>query len=172
MTNTSQIPAAPASGTPASTPHATSAAEKRGKRPRWLLVALLAGAPLGFAGAFTPQVKPVAPPPPAPPAPRAALVQPSANAQMQQTMRQAQVRSQLQQSQLEQQNQQALSQNVSRPYANNPEMQQQTNQANAAQQRIDQARQQSIIDRYNAAPPPSGQVVVPVTSPAAKHAGG
>lgn len=95
---------------------------------------------------------------------------------MQQNMQQAQVRSQLQQAQVEQQNHQALSQNVMRPYANDAQtqqpMQQQMDQANAAQQRIDQARQQSIIDRYNAAPPPSGQVVVPVTAPPAKPAGG
>ncbi|WP_458072070.1 hypothetical protein [Rhodanobacter sp. BL-MT-08] len=140
------------------------------------MIALLAGAPLGFAGAFSPQVKPVAPPPPVPAAPRVVLVQPSANAQIQQKMQHAQVRSQLQQAQVEQQNQQALSQNVMRPYANNPQvqqpMQQQMDQANAAQQRIDRARQQSIIDRYNATPPPSGQVLVPVTPPPAKPAGG
>jgi hypothetical protein len=97
------------------------------------------------------------------------IVQPSANAQLQQKMQQAQVRSQLQQAQVEQQNHQALSQNVMRPYANSPQtqqpMQQQMDQANAAQQRTDRARQQSIIDRYNATPPPAGQVVVPASPP-------
>ena len=138
---------------------------------RSLLILLLAAAPVGFASAFTPQVKPVAPPPAAP-APRAVILQPSANAQFQQKMQQAQVRSQLQQVQVEQQNHQAVRDNSRRPYADNPQMQQQADQADAAQQRTDQARQQSIIDRYNATPPPSGQVVVPVTAPPAKPASG
>jgi len=176
MTNTSQIPA----DVVVHSPHACAvapAARKRAARLRVLSAALWLTVTTGAAAATTPA--PATPPPvkPAPvAAPRVVIVQPSANAQLQQKMQQAQVRSQLQQAQVEQQNHQALAQNVMRPYANNPQtqqpMQQQMDQANAAQQRIDRARQQSIIDRYNATPPPSGQVVVPVTPSPAKPAGG
>jgi hypothetical protein len=170
MTKTSQISSGAAARPALSIWRSTAAAGAPAKRSRWLLLALLSGAPVGLVGAFAPQVKPVTPPPA--PAPRAVIVQPSSNAQFQQKMQQAQVRSQLQQAQVEQQNHQALSQNVMRPNANNPQLQQQMDQANAAQQRTDRARQQSIIDRYNATPPPAGQVVVPASAPPAKPAGG
>jgi hypothetical protein len=170
MTKISQISSGVSAGPALSVQRSTSVADAPAKGSRWLMLALLAIAPVGLVSAFGPQVKPLAPPPA--PAPRAVIVQPSANAQFQQKMQQAQVRSQLQQAQVEQQNHQALSQNVMRPNANNPQLQQQMDQANAAQQRTDRARQQSIIDRYNAAPPPAGQVVVPASSPPAKPAGG
>jgi hypothetical protein len=162
MTNTSQIPVDVVVPSPRA-----AAARKRASRWPLLSAAFLLAASTGTVAAATPPaVKP------APVAPRTVIVQPSANAQFQQKMQQAQLRGQLQQAQVEQQNQQALSQNLSRPYADNPQMQQQTNQANAAQQRIDRARQQNIIDRYNAAPPPSGRVAVPVTAPPANPPGG
>jgi hypothetical protein len=161
MTKISQISSGVSAGPALSVQRSTSVADAPAKGSRWLMLALLAIAPVGLVSAFGPQVKPLAPPP-----------VPAANAQFQQKMQQAQVRSQLQQAQVEQQNHQALSQNVMRPNANNPQLQQQMDQANAAQQRTDRARQQSIIDRYNAAPPPAGQVVVPASSPPAKPAGG
>jgi TolA-binding protein len=163
MTNTSQIPADVAANVSiAST--IVPAARKRAL----LSMALLLVATTGIATAVTP--------PPVKPAPavvsRAVIVQPSANAQFQQKVRQAQVRNELQQAQVEQQNHQTLRDSIRRPYANNPQMQQQMDQSDAAQQRTDRARQQSIIDRYDATPPPPGRVVVPVKATPAKPANG
>lgn len=116
-----------------------------------------------------PQVKPAPPPRPVT---RSVIVQPSANARFQQTVQRQQVQDQLQKSQVEQQNRQAVRDNSRLPHTSNPQMQQQIDQSNAAQQRIDQAQQQDMINRYQATPPPTGQVVVPVKNPPPKPAGG
>jgi hypothetical protein len=160
MTNTSQIRVSTWH------PHATAAAvacgsQKPAHRSQFLLARLLAlavaMAPIGIAlGA--PQTKPA---PPARPVQRTVIVQPSANARFQQTVQQQQVRDQLQKAQVEQQNRQVVSDNSRRPHDNNPPLQQQIDQSSAAQQRIEQARQQDMINRYQATPPPAGRVVVP-----------
>jgi len=167
MTNTSQIPAASVECALSASATIRPASPKQAVFSRRLLTVLVV-APIGIAVAATPPAKPA---PPAP-VPRIVIVQPSANAQFQQTMRQAQLRGQLQQAQVEQQNHQAVRDNSRRPYDNNPQMQQQMDQADAAQQRTDRARQQSIIDRYNTTPPPSGRLVVPANNPPSKPASG
>jgi hypothetical protein len=167
MTNTSQIPAASVECALTASAPIRPAPPKQAAFSRRLLT-LLVVAPIGIAVAATPPAKPA---PPAP-VPRIVVVQPSANAQFQQAMRQAQLRGQLQQAKVEQQNHQAVRDNSRRPYDNNPQMQQQMDQADAAQQRTDRARQQSIIDRYTTTPPLSGRLVVPVNSPPPKPTSG
>lgn len=167
MTNTSQIPAASVECALSASAPIRPAPPKQAAFSRRLLTVLVV-APIGIAVAATPPAKP------APPAPvsRIVVVQPSANVPFQQTMRQAQLRGQLQQAQVEQQNHQAVRDNSRRPYDNNSQMQQQMDQADAAQQRTDRARQQSIIDRYTTTPPPSGRLVVPLNNPSPKPASG
>lgn len=130
------------------------------------LVALLL-LPAGTAFAAT---TPIAPPAPRP-VPRPVLIQPSSAARFQQVVRQQQVQDQLQKSQVEARNRQSVSDNSRLPHANNPQLQRQIDQADAAQQNIERAQQQDIINRYQATPPPLGRVVVPQTPPA-KPAGG
>jgi len=144
----------------ASTANGAFCANRRSLR-RALLVGLLALAPVGLAFAVTQP----ATPPPAHPAPRAVIVQPSANARFQQTVQQNQATQKLQQAQVEQQIHQNASNSVRQPYANNPQMQQQIDQASDAQQQTDNARQQAIINRYQTTPLPAGRVVVPQSAP-------
>ncbi|MBB6244234.1 hypothetical protein [Rhodanobacter sp. MP1X3] len=171
MTNTSQIPAASVECALSASATIRPASPKQAVFSRRLLT-LLVVAPIGIAVAATPPAKPPAKPAPPASVPRIVIVQPSANAQFQQAMRQAQLRGQLQQAQVEQQNHQAVRDNSRRPYDNNSQMQQQMDQADAAQQRTDRARQQSIIDRYNTTPPPSGRLGVPANNPPSKPASG
>jgi hypothetical protein len=138
---------------------------------RCLLAGLLALAPMGIAAAVTPP----ATPPASHPAPRAVIV-PSANARFQQTVQQNQATQKLQQAQVEQQIHQNASNSVRQPYANNPQMQQQIDQANSAQQNVDRSSQRDIINRDQTTPLPAGQVIVPQNTPpkaaAPKPAGG
>ncbi|MEW5320088.1 MAG: hypothetical protein WDW38_011189 [Sanguina aurantia] len=93
--------------------------------------------------------------------PRAVILAPSSNARFQQTVQQQQVRDNLQKAQVEAQNRQAVSANSRLPHANNPQMQDQIDKSDAAQQAIERSRQQDMINQYQAAPVPQGRVVVP-----------
>lgn len=103
--------------------------------------------------------------------PRPVLIQPSSAARFQQVVQQQQVQDQLQKAQVEARNRQSVSDNSRLPHANNPQLQRQIDQADAAQQNIERAQQQDIINRYQATPPPVGRAIVPQTPPA-KPAGG
>lgn len=122
----------------------------------------------GAASAAT--TTPVALPPR--PVARPVIIGPSSNARFQQTVQQQQARDSLQKAQVEAQNRQGVSNMSQRPHANNAQMQNQINQADAAQQNIERARQQDIINRYQATPVPQGRVVVPQPPPSKPASGG
>ena len=120
-------------------------------------------APIGIAVAAVTSVTPP---------PRPVVIRPSAQARFQQAVQQNQATHQLQKAQVEQQLHQGAAESARQPHANNPAMQQQIDQAAAAQQQTDNVRQRAIINRYQATPVPQGQVVVPQPVPAAKPASG
>lgn len=137
---------------------------------RTLMLGAAFGLLLGIAGTALGQA---APPPPAPkPVARPVLVGPSSSARFQQTVRQQQATDSLQKAQVEAQNRQGVSSMSQTPNANNPQLQNQTNQSDAAQQNIERARQQDIINRYQATPVPQGRVVVPPNPPPKPANGG
>lgn len=106
--------------------------------------------------------------PPAQPMVRTLVLPQAFTGTFQQTVQQ-QVRDQLQKAQVEARNRQGVSNNSRLPYANNLPMQNQIDQADAAQQNSERARQQEIINRYEDTPVPLGGAIVPqraVTTPA------
>lgn len=137
---------------------------------RGLLAAALTALliPLGTLIAAT---APIAQVPPRPVA-RPVILPPSSNARFLQTVQQVQARDSLQKAQVEAQNRQGVSNNSQLPHAGDVPMQNQINQSDAAQQDIERARQQDIIDRYQATPPPLGRVVVPQRVPSKPANGG
>ena len=125
------------------------------KASRWIRPSFVAGLIVLAAMAGTAQASPQVAPP------RAVVLPPSSNARFQQTVQQQQVRDNLQKAQVEAQNRQAVSDNSRRPHASNPQMQDQIDRADAAQQNIERLRQQNMINQYQATPVPQGRVVVP-----------
>lgn len=134
---------------------ARAAAARLTTRPSWLQHS--------FVGAFIalaiPAGSALAAPQTAPP--RTVILPPSSNLRFQQTVQQQQVRDSLQKARVEAQNRQGVSDNSRRPYAKNPRMQDQIDRADAAQQNIERARQQDLINQYQAAPVPPGRITVP-----------
>lgn len=125
-------------------------------RTRWLVGIGLALS-LGLASAApqqSPQRRATPPIPKAAPPLRIAPVPPRPNLQFQQAVQQQQLRKELQQSQVQGQLQQSVSNVARQPYANNPAVGQQFDQADRARQDLDRARQQSLIDRYWGMPLP------------------
>lgn len=126
---------------------------------------------LAYAGVLAAATTPVLPPPPKPVA-RPLLLPPSSAVMFQQTVQQQQVRDQLQKAQAESQNRQAVLNNSRLPHASNAPMQNQIDQADAAQQNIERARQQDIINRYEATSLPSGRIIAPKNAPKRPAGGG
>jgi hypothetical protein len=96
-------------------------------------------------------------------APRAVIVQPSPAARFQQSVRQQQVNSRLQQNQVEEQLRQQRAANTRLPYASDPTVSGQLDQAERAKQNAYQSRQQDTVNRYDSA------AALPVPAPSVRQ---